>query len=285
MILILILTFTIYNLIVINYSLKDIENQLSKKMVGTNSLITTSTNDKKINSFVSRLNEDLKRLRNKELQYDSGNQELYRMMTNISHDLRTPLTAIRGYVELLKKEKNEKKIKKYIDIIDMKSLELTNLTEQLFDYSRCFDLKDLMVLEKVCLNDLLEEVILSYYGLFQDNKITPNISLCRRKVYKMIDKTMLIRILENILSNVIKYADGKVDISLLDDGKIIFVNRADALDSVSVKKIFNRYFTVENAQKSTGVGLSIAKQLTELNGGKIRSNYKDGNLILELEFK
>lgn len=91
------------------------------------------------------------------------------------------------------------------------------------------------------------------------------------------------RVFENILSNVSKYSDGNFKVKLEDNGKITFSNKAESLDATTVQKIFDRYFTVENAKKSTGIGLSIAKQLIELNGGKILAKYQNGDLIIEIE--
>ena len=95
---------------------------------------------------------------------------------------------------------------------------------------------------------------------------------------------MLIRIFENILSNGIKYTDKDLKISLQDNGEILFVNQASSLDKVSVQKIFDRYYTVENGSKNSGVGLSIAKQLVELNGGVITAKYRNKNLIIKIVF-
>ena len=95
---------------------------------------------------------------------------------------------------------------------------------------------------------------------------------------------MLIRIFENILSNAIKYIEKDLKISLLDNGEILFVNQTSSLDKISVQKIFDRYYTVENGNKNSGVGLSIAKQLVELNDGVIKATYRNKNLIIKIVF-
>ena len=96
---------------------------------------------------------------------------------------------------------------------------------------------------------------------------------------------MLKRIFENIISNEIKYSDEFIEIKLTKSGKIIFRNQTKKLDKTTVEKIFDRYYTVENAKKSTGIGLSIAKQLVELNNGIISANYDNGYLTIEIIFK
>ena len=116
------------------------------------------------------------------------------------------------------------------------------------------------------------------------NNIIPRISITKEKIIKRINKDMLKRILENIISNAIKYSDEFLEIKLNKDGTIIFKNRTNNLDKTSVEKIFDRYYTVENARKSNGIGLSIAKQLVELNNGTISAKYNNGYLIIEIFF-
>jgi len=94
---------------------------------------------------------------------------------------------------------------------------------------------------------------------------------------------MLKRIFENVISNAIKYSDNTVNISLNKEGIICVSNKAKDLDNVTVNKIFDRYYTVKNAKKSNGIGLSIAKQLVELNGGKIKADYTDDNLTITIK--
>ena len=101
---------------------------------------------------------------------------------------------------------------------------------------------------------------------------------------KNLDKYSIIRVFENILSNVCKYSNGDFKVTLNEKGIITFSNKANSLDVTTVQKIFDRYFTVENAKKSTGLGLSISKQLVELNGGEISAKYVNKHLIIQIEF-
>ena len=237
---------------------------------------------KKIRKIANDINENLKSIHEKELQYENGNQELYKLITNISHDLRTPLTAINGYIDLLSKEKDNKRRQEYLDIINNKTNDLINLTEQLFDYSRSLDTKNTIILENICINDILEEVIISFYSLFKEKNIEPKIIICKEKVFRYTDKFILKRIFENIISNAIKYTDGEVKIELKENGSIYFINETNNLDKTSVGKLFDRYFTLENAKKTSGIGLSIAKQLIELLNGKIDLEYKNKKLIIKV---
>ena len=234
--------------------------------------------------LVQDLNTELKNLREQRLQYENGNQELKNTITNITHDMRTPLTAISGYIDLIKENKDDKKQQEYLGIVERKTNDLIHLTENLFDYAKIVDLGENIKKEKCCINELLEETLANYYSIFKEKNIVPEIKICNEKVYKNLNKNTIIRVFENILSNICKYSDGNFKVILENKGKIIFSNKAISLNTLTVRKIFDRYFTVENGEKANGLGLSIAKQLVELNNGKINAKYIKGNLIIEIIF-
>ena len=270
-------------LILLRKTINEIQKSLHRIIqIDTNNLITISSNDREIKALANSLNIELKKLRKQKLQYENGNQELKRIVTDISHDLRTPLTAISGYIELLGEE--EIKQKEYVKIIENKTKELIVLAEQLRDLGIGLDLERKIKKEKCCVNDILEETIASLYNSFKDKKVEPNISICEKKIYRNIDKDMIIRVFENIISNAIKYSDSNCNITLKEDGKISFSNKASKLDVITVKRIFERYYTVENIKKYSGLGLSIAKQLVEMNEGMITAKYIKDELYIEILF-
>ncbi len=270
----------------LKYSIKEIEKSFDFILnTDTNSIISISSSDKDIKKLATSLNREIIILREQKLQCKNGNDELKKIVTNISHDLRTPLTVISGYIDLIKTEKNENNKEEYLKIIKNKTIELNELTNQLFEFSKFIDIDTEMVKEKCCINEILEETLISYYNIFNDKNIIPQINICKEKIYKEINKISIIRVFENVLSNAAKYSDGDLNIVMNKDGKIIFSNTAKRLDSTSVQKIFDRYFSVENAKETNGIGLSIAKQLIELNNGKINAKYINKTLIIEISFK
>lgn len=285
-ILIFILMILIVKILLFRKSIRKITVDLIRILKSdTNNLLAITTGDKEIAKLANTLNTELKYLRKQKLQYENGNQELKRSITNISHDIRTPLTAISGYIDLIKENKNKQKQEKYINIVERKTNDLIDLTEQLFDYSKTIDNIPNIKKEKICINELLEESIANFYTKFKEKNVTPIIRMSNKKIYKTIDKNTIIRVFENIISNAIKYSGGDFELLLDDNGKIIFSNKATLLDVTTVEKIFDRYYTVENAKKSTGLGLSIAKQLVELNGGDITGKYEKGKLIIEIKLE
>lgn len=250
----------------------------------TNQLITVSSSDKHVRHLASEIAGQLAELRRQRRQYINGDRELKEAVTNISHDLRTPLTAICGYLELLEAEEMTDNTRRYLEQISNRTEALKALTEELFRYSVISSVSDLSY-EKVNVGRVLEETLISFYGAFEQKNITPNISLPDGVIIRFLDKSALSRIFGNIISNAVKYSDGDFEVTMTESGEITFSNTASELSSVDVGKLFDRFYTVDSARKSTGLGLSIAKLLTERMGGCISADYKGNTLSIMLSFK
>ena len=250
----------------------------------TNQLITVSSSDKHVLHLASEIAKQLTELRRQRRQYINGDRELKEAVTNISHDLRTPLTAICGYLELLETEEMTDNTRRYVEQIANRTEALKALTEELFRYSVISSVSDLNY-EKVDVGRVLEDTLISFYGAFEQKNITPNISLPDGVIIRSLDKSALSRIFGNIISNAVKYSDGDFSVIMTESGEITFSNTASKLSSVDVGKLFDRFYTVDSARKSTGLGLSIAKLLTERMGGCISADYKGNTLSLALSFK
>ena len=250
----------------------------------TNQLITVSSSDKHVRRLASEIARQLAELRRQRRQYINGDRELKEAVTNISHDLRTPLTAICGYLELLEAEEMTDNTRRYVEQISNRTEALKALTEELFRYSVISSVSDLNY-EKVNVGRVLEDTLISFYGAFEQKNITPNISLPDSVIICSLDKSALSRIFGNIISNAVKYSDGDFAVTMTDAGEITFSNTASELSSVDVGKLFDRFYTVDSARKSTGLGLSIAKLLTERMGGCIAADYKGNTLSITLSFK
>ena len=250
----------------------------------TNGLVMVSSGDRYVRHLASEIARQLTELRRQRRQYLSGDRELKEAVTNISHDLRTPLTAICGYLELLETEEMTDNTKRYVEQIQSRTEALKALTEELFRYSVISSVSDLSY-EKVNVGRVLEDTLISFYGAFEQKNITPKILLPDRTVFRSLDKFALSRIFGNIISNAVKYSDGDFEVTMTDAGEITFSNTASELSSVDVGKLFDRFYTVDSARKSTGLGLSIAKLLTERMGGYISADYKGNLLSITLSFE
>ena len=249
----------------------------------TNQLITVSSSDKHVRHLASEIAKHLTELRRQRRKYINGDRELKEAVTNISHDLRTPLTAICGYLELLEAEEMSDNTRRYVEQISNRTEALKTLTEELFRYSVISSVSKLCY-EKVNLCEVLEDTLISFYSAFEQKNIIPKILLPDSVVYRNLDKSALSRIFGNIVSNAIKYSDSDFSVTMTDTGELTFSNTASALSSVEVGRLFDRFYTVDSARKSTGLGLSIAKLLTERMGGSISAEYKEHVLSITLLF-
>lgn len=265
-------------------SVREIEEKLSEKLqTETNTLIDISSRDEDLRRLADTLNVELRRLREERWRFKQGDKELKDAVTNISHDLRTPLTAVCGYLDLLKKEEKSETAAGYLSIIENRTQVMRELTEELFDYSLLSSAEEEKK-ENVCLNAALEESIASFYGAIRQSGIEPEISITERRIERNLDAMALTRIFGNIINNAMKYSDGDFKVELKEDGTIIFSNSAQNLNSVAAERLFDRFYTVETGRNSTGLGLSISKLLTERMGGKIRAEYQEGRLIIFVVF-
>lgn len=249
----------------------------------TNTLIDISSRDKSMRRLAQGINTQLRLLRRERQRYQQGDAELKEAVTNIAHDLRTPLTAISGYVQLLQREEKSDQAARYLGLIENRTEALKRLTEELFAYSILTSERSLKY-EPVILNDVLEESLAAAYSALTQRGIQPKISITENRVERQLDRSALSRIFENIIFNAIKYSDGDFSVELRDDGGIAFVNAASGLDAVAVERLFDRFYTVETGRSSTGLGLSIAKLLCERMGGRIKADYEDGRLRISLFF-
>ena len=253
-----------------------------RKDMETNTLVDISSRDRAMRKLAAALNRDLALLREKRRQYQQGDLELKEAVTNISHDLRTPLTAIRGYLELLEREESPALARKYLGLIAGRVEAMSRLTEELFRYSVVA--AEPVRLQPVDFSRALEESLVSFYGAFQGRGIAPEISLPEGPVPRQLDGEALSRVLSNILSNALKYSGGDLKAALTKDGRATFENSAPGLNPVSAARLFDRFYTVETGRDSTGLGLSIAKLLTERMGGAITASWEKGRLRIELSF-
>lgn len=256
----------------------------NKRRDDTNTLISISTNDKEIRLLTNEINIQLRGLRKQQQQYLNGDREIKDAITNISHDLRTPLTAISGYLELLEKEERSTSAERYIEVIKNRVEALESLTEELFKYSVISTAQDSNHVDPVIINDVLEQSVAAFYTALHEHNITPNISLPESKVNRNLNRSSLSRVFSNLLSNAIKYSDGDLEITLSKAGEITFCNTASGLSEVQVGKLFDRFYTVETARKSTGLGLTIARTLVEQLGGSITAKYENSKLSICILF-
>ncbi|MCI7758835.1 MAG: HAMP domain-containing histidine kinase [[Eubacterium] saphenum] len=272
-------------IILMKKAAREIREKLPEKMnADTNTLIDISSRDKDMRALAADLNKQLAALRENQLRYTRGDLELKTAITGISHDLRTPLTAICGYLDLLEREELSEKSRKYLATVRERTAAMTALTEELFKYSVIISESEDYQTEEVVLNSVLEDSIMGFYAALCEKGIEPTVHITEKQIVRKLNRADLSRIFGNIMSNALKYSDGDLRISLDEDGVICFENTASALDGIDVQRLFDRFYTVETARTGTGLGLSIARTLAEKMGGTISADYSDNVLSIRVCF-
>ena len=194
----------------------------------TNTLLSLPCRDRELRRLASALNQELRALRQERLRYQQGDKELKEAVVNISHDLRTPLTAISGYLQLLQGQDLPPDTRRYLEQIDGRAQAMKRLTEELFRYSVVVS-EEKLAWEPVDLRRAVEEALLSFYGALEGRGIEPQVRLPEEKVERLLDPAALSRVLGNILTNALKYSAGDLEVTLEESGPAdLFQRRAGA---------------------------------------------------------
>lgn len=261
------------------------EDYAERAGIHTNTLLRVQSRDRQVRRLATALNETLKEMRSAWHRYENGDRVVRRAITNISHDLRTPLTAISGYLELAERQEMAPELARYLAVIRGRTEQMKKLTEELFAYSMISGGEISEEKQEVHVNKLLEDCIMGYYPALKERGISPEVQITEEKILRSLYPSYVERIVNNLISNALKYSDGDLSISLSADGKLKVANGAAALSSVDVNKLFDRFFTVDNARSdSAGLGLSIVKLLAERMDLRLQAEYKEGELIIEVGF-
>lgn len=244
-----------------------------------------------VEKFLEVFNAYLEKMRESQLAVQKKEQKLKDEITNISHDLRTPLTSMKGYLRLLEEvnvTENPKEREEYLAITVKKTEQLQYLVEQLYEYTNLRDKVEALCLEKTELYGFFCNQILNYYHDFETKGIQvqlPDEQQCE----VLADKQALERIFANMIGNALKYGKDywKIEIESTNSTvKMIFQNPANGLTEEEVSHLFERFYMQEQSRTvgGSGLGLTIAKMLMESMGGDMTAKLETEELRFELQF-
>lgn len=209
------------------------------------------------------------------------------LITNVSHDLRTPLTSIMGYLRLLRDAKydNREQYDEYIKVAFSKSEQLKNLIEDLFEYTKLTNEKVVLEKQEVCINEMLDQLIEELVPQAEEHGLSFVKEFPDERIYAELDSEKIVRVFDNLLMNAIKYSkdEGEIKISLQrqqDNIQISVANQSEEFTRQELKNLFERFYKKDQSRsrvsEGSGLGLAIAKSIVDLQSGDIRAEYEDG---------
>jgi signal transduction histidine kinase len=238
---------------------------------------------------INRMAEELQANIERERQAEKTKNEL---ITNVSHDLRTPLTSVLGYLRLLKDHPaGGPDQQEYTRIAYEKAEHLKRLVEDLFEYTTLSSQGVQLYRQTISMNELVEQLVEEYVPLAEEQQLSFCKALPDERLYVSVDPEKFVRVLENLFSNAIKYGKkpGSIDVTLAREAggiRLSVANRADEMAPEALNRLFERFYRVEQSRSrktgGSGLGLAIVKSIVELHGGRIQADYRDGVLSFHI---
>ena len=269
---------------------KDICRQLAFLMKhDSNMLIHREFGLGGIGMLSDRLN-DLLELRRKEKQYYQEKETLIAdTYTNLSHDIRTPLTSLDGYFQLMEACENVEEQRRYLNIIHERIHSLNEMLEELFMFTKLKNESYSLELTPCCINRILKETVFSYYDDWVRREIQPDIQITEEQLYIDGNKQGLSRIIQNVIKNGLDHGEKKIRIVLKREQNravLRISNQVIASEKIDIEHVFDRFYKADAARSktSTGLGLSIAREFVRRMNGEIGAKIEENEFIVEMSF-
>lgn len=266
-------------------SIRELDRQLvAQSQTTTNRLLTVTSRDRVLRHFTHTLNQQLADTRLARQRYIAGDNALKQAVTKVAHDLRTPLTTINGYLELLANEPQSAVTQRYLAIITERTNAMNQLTEALFQYSLAKVNNGALTITTVNLTDAVAAALAAQYAVFRDRQIVPAVQLPEAPVPRALDATAMHAVLANIFQVVVHYQPSRVQVVLTTAGTLTVTFSAAALDMGKVGRLFGQYDSVEMARPAGGLGLATARTLVVQMAGTLTAAYQAGACIITMTF-
>ena len=291
-ILVFLLIVLVSRLLLLQWDVRRMTEQLEEisKHFGTNELLRTNTHNKHLARFADKINQLIILFKQNQQTFEKRELELKQEITNISHDLRTPLTSIKGFSELLSDPAlSEEEKKEFLAIIQKKIDNLIMIVDLFYELSQLDSSDKKLIMEQQYLDQIVEETMLMFYEEFENKQL--KVDLDENNVSPIFaDRKAAVRIVTNIIQNALTYAKSYVTISLTEDDKYIWLRTANDMEETDISElehIFNRTFRLDSSRTGPqlGLGLHIVQQLVQKQGGQAIANVYENEFIIEVSFQ
>nr|WP_026884523.1 HAMP domain-containing sensor histidine kinase [Clostridium akagii] len=275
-------------IVYIQMQLRNINHQLAKRMLEkTKQPISLELINRQLNTLTANINRSL--AVEEKLRFDSIKREknFKELIANISHDFRTPLTAIKGYQQLMENDELTHNQKKKLQIAQKHTEELGQLIEHFFEYSYLINSEPELNMERVNLTNLVTECLAASVPTLEENNLVVHIEETPN-IFVFADKEMVMRIIQNLIRNCVQHCNCDVDVRLMsmENAVISFSNPVKNASEIDVNRIFDRFYTADKTRSSnTGLGLSIVKLLAKQMGGSVGASLQDGLLDIRVRLQ
>lgn len=282
----IVILYLVVYIIFLQLQLRNMNRQLFKRLTEhTRQPIRLELINKGLNRLAVNINKCLKA--EEQLRLDSIHEEkrFKEMISNISHDLRTPLTAIKGYQQLMRKGELSDEQRQKLSIAQKHADELGNLIEHFFEYSYLVNAEPELKMERMNLTNLLTECLAESISSFEEKNLMIHYEEAA-PVFVLADREMMIRIIQNLIRNCHQHSNGDIHVQLFvrQNAVISFRNPIDLASEVDATRLFDRFYTADKARrKSTGLGLSIVKLLVEQMGGSTYALLEEDEIEIRVE--
>ncbi|MCT6923904.1 HAMP domain-containing sensor histidine kinase [Metasolibacillus sp.] len=242
--------------------------------------------DKDLQKLAETINAQIDLTKQATAEKRQQENELKQAIANISHDIRTPLTSILGYIQFLEQDNRSQ----YTAIIKRGALRLKDLLEDFFELSLIESTDYLLKPEHIKMNQLLSEVLVGFYDQFHQANLQPTIDMPTQELTMIADSSAVKRVIENLVLNTIKHAHSNVLIRLEQEGHIVRLmisNEVTNLSEKDVNHLFQRFYKGDKtrAENGTGLGLAIAKSLMQKMNGQLSAELQNNRLTIICEWR
>ncbi|MBR6403733.1 MAG: HAMP domain-containing histidine kinase [Eubacterium sp.] len=244
-------------------------------------------NDKDLEELSAEINRNIDYQKSLKLETEKSRRQLEQSIVDIAHDLRTPLTVVKGNLQMLEKEELSDKGRTYLEVSGRKTETLKGMVDEFFELSVLESDSKPVELQKLDATVFLSEFIIENETIIRQNNLTPEITFPEKAVYIQANKAMLSRVFSNLFGNIYKYAVGSFELSLEEDGETCQIrigNKVADSSSIDIEHIFDRTYRADKARSdgSAGLGLYIAKLLLEKQKGKIEAELEEDKLVFTI---